>query len=241
MNELITTTHNEQGEIILSGRELHEFLEVTERYNSWFERMLQYGFVKEIDFTSVKTFTVVNNGAKREVDDHHVKLDMAKEIAMIQRSEKGKQARQYFLHIEKMWNSPEMVMKRALEYADVQVKKLEQQINLDKPKVIFADAVSASKTSILIGELAKILKQNGYNTGPNRLFDDLREKGYLIKRKGTDYNMPTQRSMEIGLFEVKETAITHSDGHVSISKTTKVTGKGQQYFINKYMNQLVPN
>jgi anti-repressor protein len=241
MNELITTAHNEQGEIILSGRELHEFLEVKSNYSTWFERMCEYGFTENIDFILLSNFEKqIGSGGHNKLD-HHIKLDMAKEVAMIQRTEKGKQARQYFLHLEKMWNSPEMVMKRALEYADVQVKKLEQQINLDKPKVIFADAVSASKTSILIGELAKILKQNGYNTGPNRLFEDLREKGYLIKRKGTDYNMPTQRSMEIGLFEVKETAITHSDGHVSISKTTKVTGKGQQYFINKYMNQLVPN
>lgn len=103
------------------------------------------------------------------------------------------------------------------------------------PKAIFADAVSASHTSILVGELAKVLKQNGVNMGQNRLFQWMRDKGYLISRKGTDYNMPTQRSMEMGLFEIKETAITHSDGHTSISKTTKVTGKGQQYFINKFV------
>ncbi|MDQ0414190.1 phage regulatory protein/antirepressor Ant [Mesobacillus stamsii] len=118
-------------------------------------------------------------------------------------------------------------------------KKLEQQIQIDKPKVIFADAVSASKTSILIGDLAKLLKQNGYGTGQKRLFEELRQDGYLIKRKGADYNSPTQRAMEMGLFEVKETAVTHSDGHVTISKTTKVTGKGQQYFINRYLNKLV--
>lgn len=104
-----------------------------------------------------------------------------------------------------------------------------------KPKEIFADAVATSKQSILIGELAKILKQNGYETGEKRLFTYLRDSGYLIKRKGTDYNAPTQRSMEMGLFEVKETAVTHSDGHTTISKTTKVTGKGQQYFINKFL------
>lgn len=111
--------------------------------------------------------------------------------------------------------------------------KAETQLEADKPKVIFADAVTASKTSILVGELAKLLRQNGINTGQNRLFEWLRVNGYLIKRKGTDYNMPTQYSMELGLFEVKETSITHSDGHISISKTPKVTGKGQLYFINK--------
>ena len=105
-----------------------------------------------------------------------------------------------------------------------------------KPKEIFADAVAASKQSILIGELAKLLKQHGYDTGEKRLFTYLRDNGYLIRRKGTDYNAPTQRSMEIGLFEVKETAVTHSDGHTTINKTTKITGKGQQYFINKFLD-----
>lgn len=117
-------------------------------------------------------------------------------------------------------------------------KTIEQQsaqIEEMKPKAIFADAVATSKQSILIGELAKILKQNGCNTGEKRLFAYLRDNGYLIRRKGTDYNAPTQRSMEMGLFEVKETAITHSDGHTTVNKTTKVTGKGQRYFINKFL------
>mgnify|MGYP000661045308 CR=1 FL=1 len=115
------------------------------------------------------------------------------------------------------------------------VRNLNAKIEQDKPKVLFADAVSASKAPMLIGELAKILKQNGVDTGEKRLFAWLRDNGYLIKRKGTDYNAPTQRSMELGLFEVKETAITHADGHVTINRTTKVTGKGQLYFINKFV------
>lgn len=236
MNELITTTHNEQGEIILSGRELHEFLEVKSNYSTWFERMCEYDFSENVDYILLSNYEKqIGSGGHNKID-HHIKLDMAKEIAMIQRTEKGKQARQYFLHLEKMWNSPEMVMKRALEYADKKMLELKEQIQLDKPKVIFADAVSASKTSILIGDLAKLLKQNGYNTGQKRLFEELRDKGYLIKRKGAEYNSPTQYSMELGLFEIKETAVTHSDGHVTISKTTKVTGKGQQYFINKFLS-----
>ncbi|ODB61385.1 phage antirepressor KilAC domain-containing protein [Paenibacillus polymyxa] len=108
------------------------------------------------------------------------------------------------------------------------------QTEMDKPKVLFADAVTASKTSILVGELAKLLKQNGADMGQNRLFVWMRENGFLISRKGTDYNMPTQRSMELGLFEIKETSVTHSDGHITVSKTPKVTGKGQVYFINKF-------
>lgn len=112
---------------------------------------------------------------------------------------------------------------------------LEHQAEKDKPKVLFADAVTASHTSILVGELAKILKQNGVDIGQNRLFAVLREKGYLIKRKGTDWNMQTQRSMEMKLFEIKETVISHADGHTSVNKTVKVTGTGQQYFINLFL------
>jgi anti-repressor protein len=108
-----------------------------------------------------------------------------------------------------------------------------RQIQELTPKGIFADSVAASHTTILIGELAKILKQNGVDTGQNRLFQWMRENGYLINRKGTDYSMPTQRSMEMGLFEIKETSISHSDGHITVNKTPKVTGKGQIYFINK--------
>ena len=118
-----------------------------------------------------------------------------------------------------------------------QRKQLETKVEQDKPKVLFADAVTASNTTILVGELAKLLKQNNIDVGQNRLFAWLRENGYLIRRNGTDYNMPTQYSMELGLFSVKETSITHSDGHITVSKTAKVTGKGQEYFINKFLNQ----
>lgn len=133
--------------------------------------------------------------------------------------------------------SPDFLIKLATELKAEQEKRkaLEIQVEQDKPKVIFADAVSVSKTSILVGDLAKILKQNGIEIGANRLFKWLRGNGYLINRKGSDYNSPTQKSMERGLFEVKETVVTHSDGHTSISKTPKVTGKGQQYFINKFI------
>ena len=115
-------------------------------------------------------------------------------------------------------------------------KALEARVKRDRPKVLFADSVAASKTSILVGELAKLLKQNGVETGQNRMFQWLREQGYLIRRQGRDFNMPTQKAMEMGLFEIKETAITHSDGHVTISKTPKVTGKGQQFFVNAFLS-----
>ncbi|CJC93762.1 Uncharacterized phage-encoded protein [Mycobacterium tuberculosis] len=127
-------------------------------------------------------------------------------------------------------------MARALLMADQKVHKLEAQIEADKPKVLFADAVSASHTSILVGELAKLISQNGYKIGANRLFSWMRENGYLIKRKGSDWNMPTQRSMDLKLFEIKETNVQHADGHITVNKTPKVTGKGQQYFIDKFLN-----
>lgn len=120
---------------------------------------------------------------------------------------------------------------KLLEEQRVQIEKM-------KPKVLFADAVATSKTSILIGELAKILKQNGVDIGQNKLFIWLREKGYLISRKGSDWNMPTQKSMNLGLFEIKETVVTHADGHTTVNKTTKVTGKGQQYFINRFLQNV---
>lgn len=116
-------------------------------------------------------------------------------------------------------------------------KQLEAQIEADRPKVIFSDAVSASHTSILVGEFAKIMRQNGADMGQNRMFAWLRENGYLISRKGSDRNMPTQKSMELGLFEIKETIINHSDGHISISKTPKITGKGQLYFTDKLLSK----
>lgn len=114
-------------------------------------------------------------------------------------------------------------------------KALEGHIEALKPKALFADSVSASKTCILIGDLAKLIQQNGHQIGQNRLFDILRKNGFLIQKKGYSYNMPTQRSMEQGLFEIKETVISHSDGHTTINKTPKVTGKGQVYFVNKFL------
>ena len=141
--------------------------------------------------------------------------------------------------LEELMNDPDAWIKvlTALKEERAAKKRLQLEATENKPKVIFADAVSVSDGTILIGELAKILKGNGIEIGQNRLFKKLRQDGYLIKRKGTDYNAPTQRAMELGLFRVKETAITHSDGHVTISKTTKVTGKGQQYFINLFLGK----
>lgn len=237
MNELIKITYDNDRPAV-SARDLHDFLEVNTRFNDWFPRMCEYGFTENEDFNLLKIERVQNEGGRavsRTVDDAVLTIDMAKELCMLQRNEKGKQARQYFIQLEKDWNSPEKVMARALQIAETKLKTLETKVAADAPKVLFADAVSASHTSILVGELAKLLKQNGVEIGQHRLFAWLRENGYLIRRNGSDFNMPTQRSMELGLFTVKETAITRSDGAVTVSKTPKVTGKGQQYFIQKFL------
>lgn len=139
--------------------------------------------------------------------------------------------------IEEVLLNPDTVIQLATNLKTEREKRmeLERQAEKDKPLVAFANSVSVAKTSILIGELAKLLKQNGIEMGQNRLFTWMRKNGYLISRKGTDYNMPTQRSMEMKLFEIKETTISHGDGHTSINRTPKVTGKGQIYFINLFL------
>lgn len=135
--------------------------------------------------------------------------------------------------------SDEQLLAKALMVAQNKIEENRRQIERMKPKEIFADAVATSHTSILIGDLAKLLKQNGVETGQKRLFNWMRENGYLIKRNGVDRNMPTQKSMEMGLFEVKESTVNNPDGSVRINRTTKVTGKGQQYFINKFLGSTV--
>ncbi len=241
MNNLITINYETSDRPTVMGRQLHEALEVKTEYKKWFERMAEYGFSENEDFVKV-TQKCLTSSTGQNMTDHQLTIPMAKEICMLQRSEKGKQFRQYFIKVEEAWNSPEMVMGRALKIAQRQLEQIKTEnyeltakIEADKPKVLFADAVSTANTSILVGELAKILKQNGIDIGQNRLFEYLRNKGYLISRNGSDRNMPTQKSMELGLFEIKETTVVHADGHTTVNKTPKVTGKGQQYFINKFL------
>ena len=153
-----------------------------------------------------------------------------------------KDVRKYGMYAtDELLDNPDLIIKMAtrLKEEKAKNKELEDKMKEDKPKVLFADAVATSQSSILVGDLAKILKQNGIETGQKRLFSKLRDEGYLIKQNGMSYNMPTQKSMELELFEIKETAVTHSDGHISINKTVKVTGKGQQYFINLFLNEKI--
>lgn len=236
MNEILKVNNDTQT---VSARELHERLKINTRFNDWFPRMVEYGFSDGLDFYSKMSKT--ENGG-RPSKDYDISIDMAKQICMIQRTPEGKAVRQYLIDLEKAWNTPEQVMARALKFADKEIEKLKksnagllEDNKRMKPKEIFADAVSASHTSILVGDMAKLLKQNGVEIGQKRLFEWLRENGYLIKRKGSDWNMPTQKSMEMGLFDIKESTVNSPDGSVRINRTTKVTGKGQQYFINKFL------
>lgn len=216
MEELIKVSTNENLEPVVSGRELHKILEVATAYKDWFPRMCEYGFVEGQDFSS---FLSESTGGRPAVD-HIIKMDMAKEICMIQRTERGKLARQYFIQVEKEYNNPEKIMARALRIAEQELSNLKIKAEEMKPKALFADAVSASHTSILVGDLAKLLRQNGIDIGANRLFEKLREKGFLMK-SGSSKNMPTQASMDRGLFEIKEGSYINSDGVNVVTKTTK--------------------
>ena len=141
--------------------------------------------------------------------------------------------------MEELMTDPDTWVKliRTLQQERREKAMLQNQIEIDRPKIVFADAVSVSESDVLIGELAKILKGNGVDIGQNRLFERLRNDGFLVRRNGSDYNLPTQKAMDRQLFKIKETAITHSDGHVTINKTVKVTGKGQLYFVNLFLNE----
>lgn len=244
MNELLKINY-ETEQPTVSARELYEGLEIKTAFKDWFPRMAAYGFEENQDFILVAQKRATNN-PKNPVaiyNDYQISVDMAKQICMIQRSEKGKQYRQYFIDLEKAWNTPEQIFARALKMADQKIEKLKESnaglledVERMKPKEIFADAVSASTSSILIGDLAKLLRQNGVDTGQKRLFEQLRNEGYLMKT-GSSRNMPTQRYVADGLFQIKETVISNPDGSVRMTKTTKVTGKGQQYFLNKYLKK----
>lgn len=238
MNELLVFNTETQT---VSARSLHDALEATERFSVWIQRYLP-SFVEGIDYTSVSKLTVVNNGAERSLEDYQCSIEMAKHICLMSRTEAGKRCRQYLIDLEKAWSTPELVMARGLQAAQKMILQKDEQIKLltadnerMKPKEVFADAVTASESAILIRELAKIIKQNGQPMGEKRLYKWLRENGYIIK--GTC--QPTQRAMELGLFETIERTVQRADMPPIATLTTKVTGKGQQYFINKLLGDSI--
>jgi putative antirepressor len=235
---LIKITENERGEPTVSCRELYKFLEVTERYSNWFNRMLQYGFVENVDYLGCKVF---NTQARQELQEHILKISMAKEIAMLQRNEKGKQIRQYFIEVEKRYNDPMYQMARSLQYANniieqnkIEINKLELEnkeqkeiIIEQKPKVDYYNKVTSSKKAISMSEVAKLLKfknkDNQRPVGRNILFGILRGNSLLNK-----YNQPYQKYVNAGYFEVKQSYNNYTGEPVY---TTLVTSKGIEYII----------
>ena len=236
-NALRVEILEELGQVI-SGRSLHAFLQVETPYTIWFPRMCEYGFEDGKDFVT----NLLESTGGRPSTDHYLKLDMAKELAMLARSPKGKLARQYFIELERRWNSPEMVMARAhsmmekaLINADVTIKRLEKQVKHDAPKVLFAKAYQSSSGLIGMNAMSKQLRQRGVNMGQNRFFKWNQQSGLLMKRNG-EY-LPTQRAMELGIFELKNSARVDPTGRIITYRTVQVTGKGQVYFINRFLGE----
>lgn len=242
--EIISIKKSGQGTPFVSARDLHFFLDVNSKFFDWMKRMFDYGFAENVDYAILTQKKVKLNAGRPKVD-FALKLNMAKEICMISKTPKGKEAREYFIKCEealiqasvpaqqKIPQTLAEALRLAADLAD-ENEAQKEKIAADAPKVLFAEAVTASDDSILIGQLAKILKQKGSDTGQNRLFAWLRDEGYLCKT-GHNYNMPTQKAMDLKLFELTERVIQSPDKESRITLTTKVTGKGQQYFVNKIL------
>lgn len=257
ITELIKITEHD-GKRAVSARELHKFLESKQDFSTWIKnRIEKYDLVENQDYaTAPQIYGTANRGYSTRLE-YALTIDAAKELSMVEGNERGKLARKYFIACEKRLKEMSMAsyqiddpIARAQRWIEEQKekKRIEEQnkvlavenkeqadkIAADAPKVLFANALKASDRSILVGELAKILKQNGCDTGQKRLFAWLRENGYLMKG-GSERNQPTQRSMELGLFEVTKGVVTRPDDTVITTVTTKVTAKGQEYFINKFI------
>ena len=243
MNELIRTDIDNQT---VSARELHEKLNIKTAFKDWFPRMCEYGFTEGTDFCSKMSESTGGRPSK----DYDITIDMAKQICMIQRTPEGKRVREYLISLEKAWNTPELIMARALKMADKQISDLKEEnkqliesnatlalennqlaedVERARPLVEFSKTVSGSKDSIHIGQFAKLI-----GVGQNTMFDWLRKKGYL-GRGGSNYNMPIQRYLNMGIFSLKENIVTNKDGSTVIYPPTPlVTGKGQVYLHDKY-------
>lgn len=230
--ELIRITERD-GKQAVSARELHKVLEIGTKFNDWIFRMLDYGFEENLDYSKLS----IENQAFNY--DFVLTIECAKEIAMIQRTEIGKEVRKYFIECERRLKNPlqnisRIDLAKLIIESEEENQRLQLEMKEQEPMVVFAKALQVSRHNILIGELAKILKQNEIKIGQNRLFIWLRDNNFLMSR-GEQKNLPTQRALELGLFEVKTTVINNPDGSVRVTKTTKVTPKGQEYFINKFL------
>lgn len=233
MNELIPTQENENGNLLVSGRDLHEFLEVGTRYNDWFSRMSEYGFIENVDYVEVTQKRVTSHGREHDMQDHHVRIEMAKEISMLQRNEKGKQARQYFLEVEQRWNSPEMVIKRAHEFLEKKVAALTtenlvlvQQNNELKPKASYYDMVLQNKSLLSVSKIAK-----DYGLSAIAMNKKLHELG--VQYKQGDIWLLYAKYQNKGYTQTTTHVIDADNSRVS----TKWTQKGRLFIYDLLKNQ----
>ncbi len=234
MQELIKIEYTNDNPTVL-GRDLHEALEVKTEYKNWFPRMCEYGFFEGKDFRS---FLTESTGGRPALN-HQITLSMAKELCMLQRSEKGKEFRQYFIAVEEAWNKPDAVMARALQMANRTVEQLKKGVaELTEqnaallPKAEYYDAVKDTSTVIQVKELSAYLCSNGVKIGRNKLFEKLRNDGFLCK-SGETRNLPTQEALDAQLMEVKQSVFMRS-GEVTTGSTTYITQKGLEYFLRRY-------
>ena len=229
MTELIKVQERD-GEQLVSGRELHKFLESSERFSKWWERMVGYGFEENKDYT---LYQKVHPQNKQEIIDYLMKISMAKEISMLQRNEKGKEARMYFIKCEEAWNCDEAIVSRALsiqnkrilEYKE-KIDVLERKIDSDAQRVSFAETIEKSSDCLLVREFSKVIANEGINLGEKKLYKWFREKGFILKNS----TEPTQRAVTMGLFKVAERVVKAVTKDI-VTKTTRITGKGQIYFL----------
>ena len=229
MTELIKVQERD-GEQLVSGRELHQFLESSERFSKWWERMVGYGFEENKDYT---LYQKVHPQNKQEIIDYLMKISMAKEISMLQRNEKGKEARIYFIKCEEAWNCDEAIVSRALsiqnkrilEYKE-KIDVLERKIDSDAQRVSFAETIEKSSDCLLVREFSKVIANEGINLGEKKLYKWLRDKGFILKNS----TEPTQRAVTMGLFKVAERVVKAVTKDI-VTKTTRITGKGQIYFL----------
>jgi anti-repressor protein len=242
MYDLIKIHTDNDGKRTVNARELHEFLGSKQEFSHWIKsRIKQYDFTEGIDFTGFDNFIKAEN-VHKTLKEYHITIDMAKELSMVERNEKGKMARLYFLECERkakdqvaMQNDP-VHLRKLLHDACGQVIELKEKNSQLLTKARFADAITASDTTISVGGLAKLLRQNGVRTGQNKLYQWFRDNGYVHKREGTEYNLPTQKPMDLEIMEINEKPTFSPSGQTHISRTTCITGKGQVYFVDKFLN-----
>lgn len=237
MNNELIHIKVENDQQLVSARELHKGLGLKRKFTDWVKQNFKE-FEEGIDYEGSLISTPYNKkypDKLQTIQDYALTIDMAKQLCLMSRTEKGKEYRKYLIEVERKWNDPQEIVKRGYAILQNENTRLKLENARMAPKALFADAVAASKTDILIGQLAKMLRQNGYEIGQNRLFKWLREHHYLCS-KGAKYNQPTQRAMNLGLFRIKERTINNPDGSTRITVTTLVTGKGQQYFVNRFLN-----